>query len=94
MQLVLNSTEDTISGIAKTRADISVVIQATIQISDKDRNIRINLFKGFNSFRSSDDADEVEIFTLCTMLDQPLDSINSRSTSSEPRIKNIDFTFF
>ena len=48
-----------VAGIAKPRADVAIFIELTVQGSDIERNFRIFLMEGFDSFRSGDDAEEM-----------------------------------
>ena len=56
---LLKGSEDTVAGIAKPRANVAIFIELTVQGSDIERNFRIFLMEGFDSFRSGDDAEEM-----------------------------------
>ena len=52
-------SENAVAGIAKPRANVAIFIELTVQGSDIERNFRIFLMEGFDSFRSGDDAEEM-----------------------------------
>ena len=57
---LLKGSEDAVAGIAKPRTDVAIFVELTVQGSDIERNFRIFLMEGFDSFRSSDDAKEMD----------------------------------
>ena len=61
--LVLFGSEDTVTGVAKTRADVCVIVQFTIKMSTVDLYIRMSFVKAFQSFRCCNDAHKFDIFS-------------------------------
>ena len=64
-------SEDSVAGIAKSWADISVLVQLAVNMTNVELDVRMSLEKSLNSLRCSDDRHELDV--LATVL---LDEIN------------------
>ena len=67
-------SEDSVTRITKTRADVSIFVQAAIQVPNVDLNVRMSLVKTLHTFRSSDDAHKFNAFASVL-----IDEINGRT---------------
>ena len=57
----LFGSEDTVACIAKTRADVSIVVQLAIQMTYVDMNVGMCIVELLQAFRSSDDAHKFDV---------------------------------
>lgn len=68
---VLFCSEDSVAGIAKTWADVGVLVELSVNMSNVELDVWMSPQKSLNSFWSCDDRHELDV--LAAML---LDEIN------------------
>lgn len=78
--------EDSVAGIAETRADIGVFIQTAVQMSTVDRNIRMTFMEMFDTFRSCDNAHEFDVFSA--VLFNKIHGSDSGTACGQHRVQN------
>ena len=54
-------TEDPVARIPEARADVSVLVQLTVDVADVDLNVRMGFMQPLDAFRRGDDAEEFDV---------------------------------
>ena len=62
--IILFRTEDSVTGIAKSRADVGILVEFSVKGATVDLYIRMCLVETFQTFRSCDDAHELSLIHI------------------------------
>ena len=88
---VLFRPEDPVAGIAKPGADVGTLIQASVQMTAVNINIRVCPGKAFQPLRRSDDAEEFDIMPSLSLY--KIHGCDSGAAGRQHRIQNQNGSF-
>ena len=71
-KIYLFCSENTIPGIPKSRADVSIFVQFSVNMSYVQLNIRMRFHQTFYSFRSSNDSHEFDLLSAMPLSPAPV----------------------
>lgn len=87
---ILFGAENSISRVTKSRTNISSLIQLSVQMTNINLHIRMNLMKSLQSLRSRNHKHTLN--ALAAMFLNEIHSCNSRTAGSQHRVNHNDQT--